>query len=123
MIASFTDLKVWQVSHKLVLLVYKATDTFPSSEQFALSSQLRRAASSVTSNIAEGYGRTSEKDKEHFYIMASGSLYEVKNQLILARDLGYVAPDFFAELAEQANTSHKLLNGLIRAHRKGRPIT
>jgi four helix bundle protein len=117
MIASFTDLKSWQEGHKLALAVYKAVANFPKSEDYGLSSQLRRASSSVTSNIAEGFGRSSEKDREHFYVMASGSLYEVKSQLILARDLDYISKNEFEKIADQADTAHKLLHGLLRAHR------
>lgn len=118
MIVSFTDLKAWQEGHKLSLMIYKITDVFPDSERYSLTSQLRRAASSVTSNIAEGSGRTSNKDKEHFYTMASGSLYELKSQLILAKDLQYINSEDFQLIAEQANTAHKLLHGLLKAHKK-----
>lgn len=118
MIKSFTDLVAWQEGHKLVMMIYEATDTFPAREQFILTSQLCRAAISITSNIAEGFGRSSVKDKEHFFTIASGSLYEVKNQLIIARDRKYISPSQFGILAEQANTGHKLLNGLLRAHRR-----
>ncbi len=120
MIVSFTDLKAWQQAHKLALLVYKVSESFPKSEQFSLIPQLRRAASSVTSNIAEGYGRLSEKDREHFYVMASGSIYEIKSQLLLARDLGYIQESDFQHLVIQSNTAHKLLNGLLKAHKHGR---
>ncbi len=116
-ITSFTDLMAWQASHKLSLLIYKLTQSFPKTEQFGLVSQLRRAAISVTSNIAEGFGRSSQADREHFYTMASGSLYEIKSQLILARDLKYVGKDEFISVADEANTAHKLLNGLLKAHK------
>jgi four helix bundle protein len=79
--------------------------------------QVRRAAISVTSNIAEGYRRASGADRKHFYTMASGSLYEVKNQLILIKDLGYIRQPDFEKVAEQANLAHKLLNGLIKTHK------
>ncbi len=114
---SFTDLKAWQGSHRLSLDIYKLTKNFPSSEQFGLSAQLKRAAVSVTSNIAEGYGRSTQADKEHFYTMASGSLYEIKSQLILARDLGFIASKDFQVIADNANIAHKLLNGLLKAHK------
>ncbi len=116
-ITSFTDLKVWQESHKLALMIYKATEKFPKDEQFGLSSQLKRASSSVTSNIAEGFGRSTGKDKEHFFVMASGSIYEVKSQLILTKDLAYITIEHFQAIANQANTAHKLLHGLLRAHK------
>lgn len=115
-ITTFTDLKAWQECHKLALSVYKITNNFPSSEVYALSSQMRRAVTSVTSNIAEGFGRSTKSDKEHFYTMASGSLYEVKNQIMLAKDLGYVSDKTFKQAADQANIAHKLLNALIKVH-------
>lgn len=71
----------------------------------------------MTSNIAEGYGRSTKSDREHFYTMASGSLYEVKSQLILARDLEYIDNEHFTTLAQQANTAHRLLNGLLKVHK------
>ena len=116
-ITSFTDLLAWQEAHKLSLTVYKLSNGFPASEQFGLSSQLRRAVVSVTSNIAEGFGRSSQADKEHFYTMATGSLYEAKSQLILAKDLGFMDSDEFTAIAETANKAHKLLNGLLRTHK------
>lgn len=88
--ASFTDLRVWQLAHQASLSIYKATNSFPSSEQFGLTSQMRRAIVSVSSNIAEGYGRSTEKDREHFYTIASGSLYELKSQLMVAHDIKYL---------------------------------
>lgn len=118
MIKSFTDLEARKESHKLVLMIYDTTDNFPSKEQFVLGAQIRRAAISVTSNIAEGFGRSTTKDKKHFFTMASGSIYEVKNQLIIARDRGYMPAGRFAEVAEQANCAHQILHGLLRAHKQ-----
>ncbi len=117
MIRSFTDLEAWKSAHVLALQIYKITDNFPKSEVFGLSSQLRRAAVSVGSNLAEGFGRKGQKDKEHFYTMASGSLYELKSQLLLVRDLGYCKSGNFEELAGALNNTHKLVNGLLRTHR------
>jgi four helix bundle protein len=116
-VQSFTGLVAWQEGHKLVLQVYTITDAFPAKEQFILTSQICRAAISVTSNIAEGFGRSTAKDKEHFFTMANGSLYEVKNQLISARDRGYISKEQFDAVAEQANVAHKLLHGLLRSHK------
>ncbi len=117
MITSFTDIEAWKASHALALLIYKTTGLFPKEEQYGLTSQLRRAGVSVASNIAEGYGRSTKNDRERFYTMASGSLYEVKSQLILARDLKYIDENCFETLAQQANAAHRLLNGLIKAHK------
>jgi len=111
-IKSFTDLKAWQSGHKLVVLVYKITKDFPREETYSLIDQMRRAASSVTSNIAEGFGRRGYKEKIQFYYLAQGSLTELKNQILIARDVGYLNTSL-RELIENANTTHKLLQGLI----------
>jgi four helix bundle protein len=86
-------LEVWQESRELVKDIYVATYHFPPQEKFGLTSQLRRAAISISSNIAEGSSRRSQKDQARFYEIAYGSLIEVLNQLILAQDLEYLNPD------------------------------
>jgi len=113
-IKSFTDLHVWQEGHKRAVQVYVFTKTFPKEETFSLVDQMRRAVVSVTSNIAEGFGRQTYKEKVQFYYIAQGSLTELKNQLLIARDIGYGKKGDFQVLAEQANLAHKLLIGLIR---------
>ena len=112
-IINFTDLKVWQEAHQLALLVYKTTDDFPKHELFGIVSQLRRAVVSITSNIAEGYSRRSPKEKLQFYNIAHGSLTEVENQLILAKDLTYINQDSFVKINEQLLYVHKILNSFI----------
>ena len=112
MIREFTDLLVWQEGHKLVLSVYKIK--FPQSELFALSDQIRRAVISVTSNIAEGFGRQTIKEKVQFYYQAHGSLTEVKNQLMIARDLKYLDEINYQETIQQLANTHRLLLGLIK---------
>ena len=112
-IKSFTDLKVWREGHELVVLIYKTTQKFPREETYSLTDQIRRAASSVTSNVAEGFGRQGYKEKVQFYYLAQGSLTELKNQLLIARDVGYLRAQDFQDLAEKANDVHKLLQGLI----------
>jgi|SRR3989338_5746456 len=114
-IKNFTDLKVWQEAHILALQVYKITDTFPKQEMFGLVSQLRRAAVSITSNIAEGFSRISSKEKVHFYSISHGSLSEVENQLILAKDLGYLEIASFEKTSAQLLYVHKILNAFIRS--------
>jgi four helix bundle protein len=86
----FEDLLVWQKSHQLVLRVYQMTATFPKSEVFGLSSQMRRAAVSVPANIAEAFKRRGKPDKARILNIAQGSLEELRYYFILARDLGYV---------------------------------
>ena len=87
---NFWDLVVWKKSHQLVLDVYKITREFPSDEKFGLTSQLRRAAISVSANIAEGFRKRTRKDKANYYNIAHGSLEEVKYYLILVKDLRYL---------------------------------
>lgn len=117
-IQSFTDLEVWQEAHKLVLLVYELTKNFPREETFGLISQLRRAAVSITSNIAEGFSRFSYKEKIQFYSMALGSLTESQNQLLIARDIGYLKQDYFDKVAQQSIAVHRLLNAFIKKSRE-----
>ena len=116
-IKSFTDLFAWQEGHKLVLQVYEITKQFPREEQFGLTNQLRRAAVSVTSNIAEGFSRNSYKEKLQFYAMSLGSTTEIQNQLLIARDLQYITKEIFSEIAEQAIKVNKITNGLIKKTR------
>ena len=85
-IKSFTDLYAWQEGHKLVIMVYKVTKSFPKEEVFGMVSQMRRCVISITSNIAEGFSRNTTKDKVQFYCIAHGSLTELQNQLLAARD-------------------------------------
>jgi four helix bundle protein len=114
-INNFYDLEVWKQGHRLVLKIYKITNTFPSNERFGIADQLRRAASSITANISEGFERFHFKDKIKFYYQARGSLAEVQNFLILSRDLGYIDNGCCKDLGEAANSIRKLLNGLIRS--------
>ena len=86
----YTQLKVWEKAHQLTLKVYRATNSFPRDELFGLTSQLRRSASSIAANLAEGCGRGSDPDFARFVQIALGSAYEVQYHLLLARDLGYL---------------------------------
>jgi len=113
-IRSFTDLNAWKEGHKLVLAIYEVTRKFPKEELFGLSNQLRRAAISVTSNIAEGFSRQSYKEKAQFYSITLGSVTEVQNQLLVARDIKYIENDQFQKIAQQTIVIHKLVNGLIK---------
>ncbi len=112
-INSFTDLKAWQEGHKLVIMIYKITKKFPKEEIFALISQMQRAAVSITSNIAEGFGRQTYKEKVQFYYQSQGSLTELKNQILVAKDIGYISKEDFDRLVYQINIAHQLLQGLI----------
>ncbi len=112
-ILAFTDLIVWQESHKLVLFIYKITKKFPREELFGLTSQMRRAAVSITSNIAEGFTRRGKKEKLQFYTFAKGSLVELESQLLVARDISYFDNRDFENIHIQIVSVHRLLNAFI----------
>lgn len=114
-ISSFTSLFAWKEAHKLTLFIYKELQEFPDYEKFGLSDQLRRSVSSISANIAEGFGRHTQKDKIHFYYIANGSLTETQNHLLVARDLKYLSEKNFKEIAEQTIITSKLINGLIKS--------
>lgn len=92
---SYKNLKVWQKSIELVRLIYKITNSFPRSEVFSLVSQIRRAAISIPSNIAEGYGRKSHKEYLQYYSIAYGSALETETQLIISKELGFITEKEF----------------------------
>ena len=117
-IRSFTDLVAWKEAHKLAIIVYKITDEFPQKETYTLTDQARRSAISISSNIAEGFSRQGQKEKLQFYYIAKGSLTELQNQLLLAKDVGYITKETFGQLAEQSVKVSKLLNGLIKSIKK-----
>jgi len=108
----FTDLKVWQRSHKLALEVYRVTTNFPSAERFGLISQLRRAAASIPTNIAEGSKRESNQEYARFLNIAEGSLAETEYLLMLSRDLGFLAPDIATGLFKEITEIARMLNAL-----------
>lgn len=99
------------------LEIYGLTKKFPSEERYGLIDQLRRASVSITSNIAEGFYRRTAKDKSHFYTTSAGSLAEIQNQLLMARDLGYLDKTAFNTAAQESVEIHKMLNSLIAAVR------
>ena len=111
-IKNFTDLIAWQKSHELVLEVYKKSQKFPVEEKFGLTNQVRRAAVSITSNLAEGFGRNSAKDKCQFYCIARTSSLEVQSQLYIARDLGYIIELDFFVLESKCLEVGRLISGL-----------
>lgn len=111
---NFYDLETWQIAHHYVLLIYTTTKNFPDAERFGIISQLRRAASSITANIAEGYDRYYFKDKIRFYYNARASAAETQNFLFLSRDLGYITIEQCTKIFEKSNDVRKLINGLIR---------
>ena len=110
-VKSFDDLVVWQRAIALAKVVYGLQKLLPKEERYAIGDQLRRAAVSVASNIAEGFGRDSAKDFMHFLLIARGSLYELRTQVTIARELGYLSDleEFSALAAEEG----RLLNAFI----------
>ncbi len=113
-IQSFTGLEAWRTGHQLVLDAHRITDEFPSKEQFGLTSQMRRSSVFITSNIAERFSRRTKQDKVHFYTMATGSLTELQNQMLVAKDVSYVDNETFQDLTGQAVYTHKLISGQIK---------
>lgn len=112
---SFQQLSAWQASRKLFFVIFHITRKFPKDEAYISVSQMRRAAMSVSSNIAEGFGRSSKADKLHFYVMARGSLTELQNQIILTKDVGLTQSEDAKTAQVQAELAHKLIVGLIKA--------
>ena len=115
---TFRDVKAWQSAYDLTLAVYEVVKSFPNDELYGLTSQLKRAVVSIPSNIAEGFGRRSSKEKDQFYSIAHGSLTEVENQLLIALGVGYVTEKHHFLLQEQVVNTHKLLYGLRKANRE-----
>lgn len=115
---SFEDLDAWQQCRRVFYIVYHVTQGFPVSEQYGLVSQMRRAAVSSASNIAEGFGRSTKLDKAHFYVMARGSITELKNQCILAGDVGLLSTKELEKLKDELVLAHKLVVGLVKVTRR-----
>lgn len=113
-ITTFFDLDAWKEGHMLVLKAYELTKAFPREEAFGLASQMRRSAVSITSNVAEGFSRNSSREKIQFYSIALGSVTELQNQLVIARDVGYISTSAYEELQAQSVKVHKIVNGLVR---------
>jgi len=111
---NFKDLKVWHKAHRFVVSVYEHTRSFPAEERFVLTAQLRKSATSVPSNIAEGCGRESERELARFLSIAAGSASESEYQLLLARDLGYLEPEAHGALDAQVNEVKRMLNSFIK---------
>lgn len=110
----FKELLVWKKAHELTLDVYQATKSLPKEEAYGLTSQLRRAASSVPANIAEGCGRNSDAELARFLQIAAGLASEVEYHLLLARDLQYLDTEKHAKLDFQINEIKKMLNVFLQ---------
>lgn len=110
----YKELDVWKKCRKLTKSVYEVTKSFPKEEIFGLTNQVRRAAVSVVSNIAEGCGRQHAKDAIQIFYIARGSLFEVKTQLYVALDQEYVKQEAFDEIMAKVTSCKQMLNGLIK---------
>lgn len=110
----YKKLLVWQKAHIFTVNLYKISHNFPDTEKFGLTNQIRRAAISIESNIAEGSGRGSNKDFTRFLYMAKGSVCEVECQILIARDLGYLTPEKTNLLTSKITEINKMLTSLIQ---------
>jgi four helix bundle protein len=111
---NFRDIKAWQKSHELALAIYKATQTIPKDELYGLTSQLRRASSSIPANIAEGCGRGGDAELRQFLQIAMGSASELEYQLLLAHDLHYLETAKYQALDEQVTEVKRMLASFIQ---------
>jgi four helix bundle protein len=112
---SFEKLIAWQKSRELTLEIYKITKEFPKEEQFGIISQMRRCAISVASNLAEGSGRNSMKDKARFSEISFGSCLELLNQIILSYDFEYLSENKYIEIREKISEVTLLIDGLRKS--------
>ncbi len=113
-ITKFEDMPVWNDAISLAVLVYEITKQFPKEEQFSLTSQIRRAATSISANIAEGFGRKTIKDKLHFYVIAYGSLLEVKNFVYLSTRLDFITESQQSSILDLCVSLQKQINAIMR---------
>ena len=114
---SYRDLRVWQRAMDLVVSVYAETQSLPKEELYGLVSQMRRAAVSIPSNIAEGKGRLTDRDRAHFFYQARGSLLELETQVLIARRLEYIPEQRAEILIERSTELARMLNSLIQSIR------
>ena len=115
MYKSFTDMSVWQKAHKLSIDVFHLTVNLPKSEDYSLTSQIRRSASSVSANISEAFGRRTKKDKCGFYVIARGSAFETQNHLIYGNKVGYFEKEKIEHLYIDYNKLVHDINKIIKS--------
>ncbi len=115
---TYRDLIVWQKSYNFTVDLYRVTRRFPREEQYGLTSQIRRATVSITSNIAEGFGRNGGREKDQFYAIAHGSVYEVESQLLIAKGIGYLSDEDCERLLLCIGEISRLLQGLRKANKE-----
>lgn len=114
-IRDFKDLETWKFARDLRSELYRVVATFPRDEAYGLAAQIRRAAVSVTANLAEGYGRYSYQENLQFCRQSRGSLYELRDHLTTALDAGYISPEKYDDLDAMAMSAIRLVNGYIRS--------
>jgi len=116
MYTSFTQMPVWQKAHELSIKIFQLTASLPRSEDYGLTSQIRRSLNSVSGNISEGYGRRTKKDKAYFYIISRGSAFETQNHLLYGKAVGYfdenLTDQYFSEYNDLIFELNKLINSL-----------
>ncbi len=112
---SFSEMPVWKSAFNFVMTIYKTTQIFPTEEKFGLISDMRRAANSITHNIAEGFGRFEKRDKTRFYKIARGSAYELQSQLMVSHGLKYINKEIENSKLSELEIIIKELNSMIKA--------
>lgn len=112
--SNYRKLIVWQKARELTRFVYRETQKFPQSEVFGLTQQMRRAAISILSNIAEGQGRYTRRDCRRFLVIARGSATELEAQIVISSDLDYLAENAATDLENRATEVCRMLNGLLK---------
>ena len=120
MLKNYRDLKVWQKSYRLCLDLYRITKIFPKEERYGLTSQIRRSAVSIPSNIAEGYGRKTTADYLRSLYIAYGSVCELETQVLLSGDLNYVNKEYLKALKDDTEEVERMLKALIKSLEKKR---
>ena len=118
---TYTQLKAWQKGRLLVKEVFATTPLFPKSELYGLAAQIKRSAVSITSNIAEGFGRFSKKEKIQFYYIAVASINELQNQLLIATESGFLERNKYLEMDGLLVEVRMITSGLIRSTKRGLP--
>lgn len=122
MTGNFTDLRIWQKAHELTLRIYKLTAKFPKEERYGLVSQLRRAAVSVEANIAESHGRYHYADVVNFLLDSRGSIFEVQDELMIAKDLGYGEKSEIEKLIDEYSILARQVNRYISFKRSKKEV-
>ncbi len=115
---NYKELKVWQKAIEIATEIYKITRTFPKEEQYGIVNQLRRAASSIACNIADGAGRNSEKEFNHFLGISIGSSFETETQLIISRNIDYISEEQLNSISDKLSENQKMIRGLQKTLNK-----